>query len=649
MKANGERETWEETVRRVVDGNLALVDEKYTLSDERALLIDYMTNFKIIPAGRQLWASGVEGRQFLFNCHLSGWGERLSDHSTFTFMRLMEGGGVGANYSNKYLEKFDNITTKLNVQFTCSETHIDYAELQPHLTSSNDEEYDAFVWVEDSREGWADALANIIELSQCNALSEVTVRVDVSYVRPKGSALKTFGGHASGPLPLVLMLKEVSDVLNSRVNNTLDGLSAMLIDHYIAQCVVSGGNRRSARMSMMHWQDPQIFDFMEIKHEGEHWTTNISVEIDDAFWRALEANDTHAENVMHKIAEGMLHNGEPGFWNSSLSNVGEPNTVIGTNPCGEIALEEWENCNLGHVNLAAFVDENGVIDYEELAIAHSLMTRFLMRATFGDVRDAKQREVLNRNRRIGVGHLGFASMVAMTGRKYSDVARDQDIVFMLRDMSAIVDFEANDFAFQLRIPVPVKTRTVAPTGSIAKLPGVSEGIHPIFAPYFIRRIRFSTIIPEQRDRVIELMNQGYKVEEDAQAPNTMVVEFPMKDLLVEEVEKRWGEDAVKLVQGASDLTLEQMLRVQAVYQQHWADNAVSFTANVDPANYSVSDIVEVLKRVGPELKGATVFPEKSFVQPPYSRLTEDEFKRYTTSDVGDGIDENCATGACPVR
>ncbi len=72
-KPNGEKETWEETVERVVDGNLALGDKRHELDDERDLLINLMRDFKILPAGRHLWASGVKGRQYLFNCHVSGW------------------------------------------------------------------------------------------------------------------------------------------------------------------------------------------------------------------------------------------------------------------------------------------------------------------------------------------------------------------------------------------------------------------------------------------------------------------------------------------------------------------------------------------------------------------------------------------------
>ena len=91
VKSDGSRETWPETVERVVDGNLALVDERFQLPEERENLIRLMGEFKILPAGRHLWASGVKNAQHLFNCWVAGWPENISEHFEFTFMRLMEG------------------------------------------------------------------------------------------------------------------------------------------------------------------------------------------------------------------------------------------------------------------------------------------------------------------------------------------------------------------------------------------------------------------------------------------------------------------------------------------------------------------------------------------------------------------------------
>ncbi|TMZ45693.1 ribonucleoside-triphosphate reductase, adenosylcobalamin-dependent, partial [Klebsiella pneumoniae] len=112
-KPDGTRETWPETVRRVVDGNLALAGKHER--NERDELVSLMEEFKILPAGRHLWASGVPGRQYLFNCHVSGWGEDITEHFEFTFLRLMEGGGVGANYSNRFLNQYPLIKSAYTV------------------------------------------------------------------------------------------------------------------------------------------------------------------------------------------------------------------------------------------------------------------------------------------------------------------------------------------------------------------------------------------------------------------------------------------------------------------------------------------------------------------------------------------------------
>lgn len=662
-KPDGTKETWPETVHRVVEGNLALVDARYQLDGERDDLVRLMTEFKILPAGRHLWASGVKGAQHLFNCWVSGWTETPSDHFEFTFMRLMEGGGVGANYSNRFLEGYPPVQQDLLVDIVCDPEHPDYQQMSDEglLSNKYHPDWAGSFEIEDSREGWAAALTDLIDTYyRTDEVQHVHRVYDVSRVRPAGSRLRTFGGTASGPAPLARMLKQVDEILANlgHRDEKLDGISAMEIDHAIAQCVVAGGVRRSARMAMMHWNDPQIEQFITCKGEaGDHWTTNISVEVDDVFWELVrafgegyrDALTLRAQGILRFLAEGAVKNGEPGMWDSSLSNVGEPNEVICTNPCGEITLEPWEPCNLGHVNLAAFVDDAGVIHYRDLYLAHKLMTRFLIRATFSPVGDPKSREVLDRNRRIGVGHLGVASFLAMTGRKFSKAPFDWDFGPMLGDLANEVDDVASEFCHQLRIPVPVKKRTVAPTGTIAKLAGVSEGIHPIFSKYFNRRIRFNKL-GDDMGQVDSLVAQGYTVEDDLYAPNTVVVTIPTKDSLLEAVEAIWGpERADELVESAADLTLDELLSFQELYQRCWADNAVSFTANVDPDRYTATEVAETLKKFGGRIKGSTLFPEKSFPQAPYERISKQQYEAAEHKTVEDSVDLECSTGSCPIK
>lgn len=654
-KPDGTKEHWLETVERVVDGNLSLVPERYQLVNEREDLIAMMREFKILPAGRHIWASGVRNAQHLFNCWVSGWTENPSDHFEFSFMRLMEGGGVGASYSNSNLADYHLLTNVFKVHIVCDPEHPDYEAMRDAglLSDEYDPDWAGAFEVEDSREGWAAALVDLIDTYYTYVVDHKNRVYDVSNVRRAGARLKTFGGRASGPEPLAKMLIEVSKVFNRLGENLsqLDGISAMEIDHAIAQCVVAGGVRRSARMAMMHWADPQIEQFIEIKQQSlSHWTTNISVELDDEFWHQIKQGDSwHATKVLKMMSEGMVNNGEPGFWDSSLSNVGEPNRVVCTNPCGEITLQPWEPCNLGHVNLAAFVTEHNRVDHLGLIKAHRLMTRFLIRATFSEVGDPKSREVLDRNRRIGVGHFGVASYLAMIGKKYSDAPKDKHFRGLLRDLSAVVDDAAEQFCHDLRIPVPVKKRTIAPTGTIAKMPGVAEGIHPIYAKYFIRRIRLSTVDPDQVATLEKYKEDGFDVEDCQYAANTAVISIPTKDTLVQDVVDRFGRDGEELVEAASDLTLNDMLAFQALYQAYWADNAVSFTANVDPQRYKPVDVEDQIREFAGRLKGATIFPAQSMPQAPYERISKQEYEASSSKSIADSVDENCSTGACPIR
>ncbi|MBN3584920.1 hypothetical protein JYB64_21210, partial [Algoriphagus aestuarii] len=184
-KANGEKETWPETVERVVNGNMALVDSRYHMEGEREALVSAMRDFKILPAGRHLWASGVEGRQYLFNCHVSGWGEQITDHFEFTFMRLMEGGGVGSNYSNRFLEQYPKVQGNVTLKFLVREDHPDVEKLRAEGVKIGDSSANA-LYVEDSREGWADALVTLIRTHYEDG-PERTLIFDVSNVREEGA------------------------------------------------------------------------------------------------------------------------------------------------------------------------------------------------------------------------------------------------------------------------------------------------------------------------------------------------------------------------------------------------------------------------------------------------------------------------------
>ena len=272
--------------------------------------------------------------------------------------------------------------------------------------------------------------------------------------------------------------------MNNSIGKQLKTLDCMLIDHQIASCVISGNVRRSARMSLCHWNDPTIFDFIDCKLNDptQHWTTNISVEIDEDWFRAVQNGHLHALAVLDRVAHGMIKNGEPGFFNSTLASVGENEHIRISNPCGEIAMGNWSNCNLGHVNLAAHgTNLNAAVE------AARLMTRFLIEQRSVTSSHQSNKKLSQENEEsewdCSVYKNGQLLMVS-NGLRLSI----RGTCRIPSRATACNRSEAADYADELGIPIPIKTTTIAPTGTIAKLSGHSEGIHPIFAKYFVQRV-----------------------------------------------------------------------------------------------------------------------------------------------------------------
>ena len=342
------KETWAETVRRVVNGNLSYVTPDHWLEDEAVDLFDTIYNFRAIPAGRHLWVTGTESGHMSKNCFISGFSPRTSDHFRFLAARLFEGGGVGANYSFDLVGITQPILGALTIQFMCDSSHRDIEQVQRAAGSRfiagavvDGDTTVEHIRVEDTREGWVDTWVYLIDLATTEGQHRVVL--DVSDIRPHGAPLKTFGGTASGPEPLVASIAGIATVLNhaAQGGRRLTGLEAMQMDHEIAASVVAGGARRSARMSIMSWKDPEVFDFISCKSNDQlhHWSTNISVEIDDEFRDAVDAGDEHAEAVLAAVAVGMATNGEPGIVDTHAHSADEDTAIRSTNPC--VAGDTW--------------------------------------------------------------------------------------------------------------------------------------------------------------------------------------------------------------------------------------------------------------------------------------------------------------------
>ncbi len=638
------KETWIQTVIRAVDGNLGLVPSSRIESGEREALIDLIFNFGALPGGRHLNASGLKGRQFLFNCHASGWDPKdPSLHFTFLFDALMQGGGVGSNYSNRYMETMPAITRSIDLHLVCDPDHADIKEFHDLLCPLTDSEKpvhdDAFI-VEDSREGWVDAVKYILNTAWSES-GEARLVIDVSKIRRRGSPLRRSGGIACGPGPLVRMLANMTKHVNGCIGRKFTSLDAMVIDHTLSDCVVAGGKRRSSRMAIKNWKDHDIFEFINCKRtDGAHWTTNISVEIDNEFTASYDAGDEHAKAVMRAVILGKRTNGEPGLWNIDLARVGErePEKMYCPNPCGEICLHMWENCNLGHVNLEYFAKKSR----QEMMEAFRLMTRWLTRATFGDIPSAQQREVVNRNRRIGVGFFGFHGFLSLRGIKYSEAHRNEDVKKILRQARETVQAEAGKYSAHLEIPAPVKNTTLAPTGTTSSLVGTSSSAQTIVDPWYLRRVRYADNDPELAVK----KSEGYVSYPDPDAQNTTIVEYWCEDPLVSKV-RAAGWD-VSIVESQKQVSVNDYLQMQAVLQEEYADNAISFTIPLAEHNTPTEEdmeksLVAVLKRV----KGTTMYPDKSRKNSPFESITQEQFENYKGRKEVAYTEVECI-GGCPV-
>lgn len=639
---NGRKEDWPDTCRRVARGNCEFVSPEFVESGEEEEVYNLLLARQLIPAGRHLWTTGVSGRQFGNNCHVAGYETGFAEHCAFVFSELMKGGGVGANYSSRYLSALSPLSS-VAVRFVCSPEHADFRALLPFLSDNDhcylgDEEY--YFRVPDSREGWVRALEMLLEFATRG--DEFTLVFDVSDVRPQGSPIKGFGGISSGPFPLVKMLKEVADLLPANSTPISPELT-MKIDHLIASAVIAGNVRRSARMSIMHWNDPAIEWFLNCKADHmDHWSTNISVEIDDDFFHELLDDDSRATRVYEQVIEGMITNGEPGFFNSSLASKGERLHLGATNPCGELPLESWEPCCLGHINLAWGTDE----DHHRV---FRLMARFLLRATFCDIQDPKQREVVDRNRRIGVGFFGMQEWLGLRGIPYSRFDRDGILADNLSNWYQIVREESDKYADELGVNRPIKCTTIAPTGSIAKLAGTSEGMQPIYAKHYLRRVRYSTNDPE----VGRLQARGIPLEPCIYSANTLVASFPCEDPILTRIPEH-------LVEEQHEIPIEVLLELQATIQRYYSDNAISLTINVP--QYESEEVQtalkvqvsQAMKRFLPHIKGTTIFPEASRPQSPIERITKEQYNKLVKmQDIRAGTTEilleECVGGSCPIR
>lgn len=419
--------------------------------------------------------------------------------------------------------------------------------------------------VEDSREGWAD------HLQKC-AMALMTgagIGIDYSLVRPRNSVIKKTGGFATGPVALMQMTNECG------------------------RGIMQGGSRRSAIWAGLKWWHKDIFEFIHLKDWSPEVRamkekdfnfpatmdmTNISVLLDDEFFLAFNdpTNPFYdwAQRVYWETVEQMLKKAEPGFSVDCGENAGE--TL--RNACTEVtSRDDSDICNLGSVNMGR------IGSLEEMQEVVEFGTMFLLCGTlYSDVPYQKVDEIRTKNRRLGLGLMGIHEWLLKKGKKYGP---DEELEDYLKIYATSTEV-AGRLADNLGISRPVKTRAIAPTGTIGIIAETTTGLEPLFCVAYKRRYLKGSVWHYQ--------------------------------YVLDPVAKRLIESGVnpELIEDAYSLAAEPERRVAfQAWLQKYVDHAISSTLNLPEWGSELNNDKRVkgfgnmLIRYLPELRGFTCYPD----------------------------------------
>ncbi len=434
-----------------------------------------------------------------------------------------------------------------------------------------------------------------------------------SRIRPKNDRVKSTEGISSGPL------------------------SFMAVFDTATETVKQGGMRRGANMGILRVDHPDILDFVGCK-EGDHQFTNfnLSVAVTEDFMKAVENDRTYflinprtgqkvrsvrAQEVFDRIVASAWKNGEPGVLFLDRINRDNPTPHVGeiesTNPCGEQPLLPFESCNLGSVNLSNMV-RDGAMDWERLERTVQDGVHFLDNVIDMNCYPLPQIESTTKsNRKIGLGVMGFADMLIKLGIPYDSPQAIEMAETVMEFIQGKARHASRELALQ-RGPFSnfegstlegrwdtmrnATVTTIAPTGSLSIIAGVSSGIEPIFALAFSRNVLDGTELMEVNPLFLEIAKREGFYSED------LILEIAKIGDLgnIDGVPERFRS----LFATAHQISPEYHIRMQAAFQRY-TDNAVSKTVNL-PYEATTDDVRQVY-RLAFQLgcKGVTIYRDRS--------------------------------------
>jgi len=610
----GRREHWPETVNRYFEFMTKHLQEKhnYSLSAEmRNELQNAVTNLEVMPSMRSIMTAGdaLERQNIAgYNCsYLPIDDPKAFDEAMYI---LLCGTGVGFSVEQKYVSKLPEIPVDLYNSGTV-------------------------INVKDSKEGWAKALRQVIALLYAGEVP----KWDVSGVRPAGARLKTFGGRASGPEPLVDLFKYVVAKFRGATGRKLTSLEAHDILCKVGEVVVVGGVRRSAMISLSDLSD----DRMAHAKAGNWWDGNGQ--------RAL-ANNSAIYEVKPDVGKFMRewssiyesHSGERGIFNRYASELQaaksgrrELGKEWGTNPCSEIILRPYQFCNLSSVIVRSYDSVDTLRNKVRLA---TILGTFQSTMTnFPYLRKVWQTNTED-ERLLGVSMTGILDNALLND---PDNAELPAILEGLKDVAINTNSELAD---AIGINRSAAITAIKPEGTVSQLTGTASGIHPQHSQYFIRRVR-----SDNKDPLTAFLKaQGFPSELCVMKPDsTTIFSFPMR------VEK-----------GAvlrEDLNAIKHLRLWLLFQRHYCEHKPSVTISVTETEWP--EVGAWVWNNFDEITGVSFLPMDggTYRQAPYESMTEEEYHAMVAS-MPDGIDWDklvegtdnvegaqtlaCTAGACEI-
>lgn len=629
LKSDGKKETWVDVCERVINGMYSLQkdhakinrlpwnDSKAQSSAKEAF--DRLFNLKWTPPGRGLWVMGTSivnqqrNSAALQNCAFVSTAEMTKLNPSKPFAFLMEASmlGVGVGFDDKGADK-------------------EFFIHEPLMNT------DVSV-IEDSREGWVDSVEKLI-----NSYLKPEQRAlifDYSLIRAAGEPIKTFGGVAAGPEPLIKLHNHIINLFSGRSGERLTRIDIADIGNMIGVCVVSGNVRRSAELLIGRIDDDEFLNLKNAKRFPER----NSYDSEKPGWAWMSNNSVEAKvgSDFSKIVDGIIRNGEPGVvWMDVSRKYGRlidpPNNkdwrISGYNPCAEQSLESFECCTLVETYLNR---HENVDDFKRtLKFAYLYAKTVTLLPTHWEETNA----IMQRNRRIGTSVSGIANFADNNGWT---VLRD-----WLNSGYETIKHYDETYSEWLGVRQSIKMTTVKPSGTVSILAGESPGVHwASGGKYFMRAIRFSN-----NDPMLELFKMAkYKVEPAAESPETTsVVFFPIKTT-AKRAEK--------------EVSVFEKVSLAVLAQRYWSDNSVSVTITFDPEKES-EHISSILHMHDGQLKSVSFLPMGNHVYPqmPYTQISEEEYNGYQSSifpidlsGIYDGIavdaigESYCTTDSCEIK